>query len=129
MSRNKKIKIALLSVAVLAVPLLGYYFGILLPKKAQSDDIVLYGTLMQFSGSGSMKFYYYDVKNGKVLNDEKKPWFWGSMNDDLIQYVGDNNNAVFKIVGKKLQNDCGHIDNVCLEDIAIKHIQTDMSKQ
>jgi len=122
MKQSKKLILALLSVAVLAVPLLGYYFGIFLPKQAKNENVILYGTVRHFSGSGSIKFYYYDAKNEKVLNNESKPWFWGSLNDDLIEYIGNNPNAVFKIVGKKLKDDCGYIENVCLEDIAINEI-------
>lgn len=122
MKNNKKLKIALMSVAVLAVPLIGYYLGTSLPKQAKNDDTVLYGTVRQFSSSGSMKFYYYDIENKKILEDKNKPWFWGFMDDDLLKYVGNNHNAVFKIIGKKLQDDCDYIDNVCLEDISINEI-------
>ena len=115
MSKNTKI----ISIAIAAVI---FCAGLFL-RLQKSNEVVRYGTIKNFSSSGSMKFYYYDIENGKILEDKNKSWFWGTLNDDLVKYVSDNQGAFFKITGKKERDDCGYIEGICLEDIEISAIE------
>lgn len=124
-------------VVIVTILSLGYYFGVFLPKKEaqtpeqnkqeqimenKKSDIVLYGEIRNFSTSGDIKFDYYDIEQGKALYDENKPWFWGYLHDNQIDYVSKNPYSVFKITGKKEEDDCGYTEGICLEDISVNEI-------
>lgn len=105
--------------------------------KHEGERVEWYGVVHQYSGSGSLKFFHYDTKNKKVLNDEKNPWFWGDIDDDLLKYVGENRDAVFRIVGVRYSDDCGYYapaegeyppvpgktEGVCLASVRIEKLE------
>lgn len=96
----------------------------------EEADIITYGMLSQFSTSGAMKFNYYDIENNKIINNNKRSWFWAGPDindkiklDSFVKYVESNKDSVFKITGKKESDDCGYIEGICFEDIAVTNIE------
>lgn len=95
----------------------------------KNQEVERYGVLRRSSTSGDMRFDYYDIQQKKVLdNFEGHPWFFAlkdeSMTDEYLQYLQENKGAVFKIVGKRLADDCDYYeDGSCLENIAIEKIE------
>jgi len=100
-------------------------------KKAISEDnIELYAKLKVFSSSGGMKFNYYDPEKEKYTKGVSgNDWFWGGAFDDqekindFVKYIEEDKDAVFKIVGTNLGEDCGYIDGVCFDNIEIIEIK------
>ncbi len=88
-----------------------------------------YGVLRKSSTSGDMRFDYYDIQQEKVLdNFEGHPWFFASkdmsMTDEYFKYLQENKDAVFKITGKKEEDDCDYYgDGRCLENITVDEIE------
>lgn len=101
---------------------------------AAPREVVRYGTVYRFSTSGTMGFYYYDMKKGNiVVNWQIYPWFVASIesnddkeSDNFVNYVSEHKNYVFKIFGVKEADDCDHYEDkykgVCLEMVTVKEI-------
>ncbi|MBU4257272.1 hypothetical protein KJ586_00755 [Patescibacteria group bacterium] len=99
----------------------------------EAGRVVRYGIVKTFSTSGDMRFYYYDIEKGIALDNwQGYPWFFatpenlndGEKIDDLYNYVENNQNSVFKIIGTKEKDDCDYYDaRTCLENITIKEIK------
>lgn len=99
----------------------------------RSSSVERYGVLLRVSTSGDVRFSYYDIEQGRVLDEfEGHPWFFAMIEkmddekivDDYVKYVQENENAVFKITGEKEPDDCEYYgDSKCLENIRVKNIQ------
>lgn len=91
-----------------------------------------YGVLERFSTSGDMRFKYYDMEKGRILENRKDyPWFFatvadikdGNKVDDYVKYISDHKEYIFKITGSRGKDDCSYLGNgVCLESIKVKNI-------
>jgi hypothetical protein len=91
-----------------------------------------YAVLERFSTAGDMRFKYYDMKNGRVLENRKDyPWFFATVADikdskkvdNYVKYIDDHKEYVFKITGSREKDDCSYFGNgVCLENIKVKDI-------
>ncbi len=77
-------------------------------------------TLHMFSGSGNMKFAYY---NKDRVNWSNYPWFWANVSDEQAKYISENKDSVFGVEGVRNNADCGYIgDGSCLEDVNVTKI-------
>lgn len=130
----KKLKFVIVIAAVVLLFFLGYWLETINRQEKISDsgmeNVVLYGTLRHFSGSGSMKFYYVDLEKNQFIKSEEHPWFWANIGGDSkdefqerLNYISANGEAVFKITGKKNDEDCGYTEGVCYEDITVDEIE------
>lgn len=101
--------------------------------KKEAERVVRYGTVKTFSTSGDMRFYYYDIEKDIALDNwQGYPWFFAAPEDlndvekinDIYNYVENNQNSVFKIIGTKEKDDCDYYNaKTCLENITIKEIK------
>ena len=63
--------------------------------ECEKEELVeLYAKLKHFTSSGGMKFYYYDIDKGKVINNsDGNAWFWGGVFtdeesiDNFVNYI------------------------------------------
>lgn len=99
----------------------------------KSSYVERYGVLSRVSTSGDVRFSYYDIEQGRVLDEfEGHPWFFAMIEkmddekriDDYVKYVRENESGVFKITGEKEPDDCEYYgDSKCLENIRVIDIQ------
>jgi hypothetical protein len=135
--------ITLVFFGILGTAFLAVFYFIIFPPKNEvavvepketewtmtQNGILVYGVLRHFSNAGAMTFDYYDIENGSVLNKEDKPWFWAQPNinnrektDNFIGLIENNEDSVFKIMGRKMKDNCGFEEGFCFEDIEIDEI-------
>jgi hypothetical protein len=96
-------------------------------------EVERYGIVFRNSTSGDMRFYYYDMAKGIILDKfQGYPWFFAAIDnlndnktlDDYFSYVQNHPNYVFKITGQKQADDCEYFGKgVCVETITIKNIE------
>mgnify|MGYP001492301885 CR=1 FL=1 len=97
-----------------------------------STKVERYGVVERFSTYGDMRFKYYDIKTGRVLEDRKNyPWFFATVDDikdnkkvdDYVKYISEHEGYIFKIAGNREKDDCSSFGNgMCLESITVKDI-------
>lgn len=87
--------------------------------------VVRYGGLFRFSGSGDMRFSYYDMEKKIFLNEwDGHPWFFGSVDAKYVDYIVYHGNYIFKITGRKFKDDCDYYgDGRCMENIIVDKIE------
>lgn len=88
-------------------------------------SVVRYGGLFRFSGSGDMRFSYFDMEKNIFLNEwDGHPWFFGSVDAKYVDYIGNHSDYVFKITGRKVEDDCDYYgDGRCMENIIVDKIE------
>lgn len=101
--------------------------------RKQEESVERYGILRTASTSGDLTFTYYDINAGKVLTESQGyPWFFATVEDienpqrvtDYYQYTQNHKGSIFKIIGKKGEDDCEYYNNgVCLENISVEKIE------
>lgn len=105
-----------------------------LPGKYIGLPITYEAKIKSWSTSGDIRFYWYDVKTNKIINPEDQfSWFFAipslvsndeKTTDNWVKFIEENKNAVFKITGTRLNDDCGYYDpDHCIENIDIKKIK------
>lgn len=96
--------------------------------------VTYYAKLKTISTSREARFYWYDTQLKKIKSpDEEYAWFWAmpqkffedtELTDKWFKFIDDNNDAVFKISGTRLKDDCDYYDQQhCIEDIDVKKIE------
>lgn len=97
-------------------------------------QVVYYAKLTTISTAREARFYWYDTELKKIKSiDDKYAWFWAmpqkffddtKISDQWFKFMNDNNDAVFKITGTRLKDDCGYYGpDHCIEDIDVKTIE------
>lgn len=92
---------------------------------SSGKSVVRYGGLFRFSGSGDMRFSYFDMEKKIFLNEwDGHPWFFGPVDTKYVDYIGDHGNYIFKITGRKVEDDCDYYgDGRCMENIIVDKIE------
>lgn len=101
-------------------------------KEASLTQVERYGVVRQVSTSGDVRFDYYDLEKGIILDSfQQYPWFFATVDDindnkkvdDYVNYVQSHPNYIFKITGEKDIDDCDYYGNgICLENIIVDKI-------
>ena len=87
-----------------------------------------YGVVESVSAAGDIRFKYYDMEKGQILENRKDyPWFFARVTedkaDDYVKYISEHEDYVFKIVGNREKDDCGYFGSgVCLENVKVSDI-------
>ena len=134
MSNTLKIFITALVIVFLGLSFyLVYNNEVFNGESAQSDiqdSKELYAKLKHFTSSGGMKFYYYDIDKGEIMNNSNgNAWFWGGVFtdeesiDNFANYIKENEDSVFKITGTHDSDDCDYLEGFCFENINIEKIE------
>lgn len=93
-----------------------------------STKVERYGVVERLSTSGDIRFKYYDIKNGRFLEDRKNyPWFFVTFEDNKVdenaKYISEHEGYIFRIMGNREKDNCSYFGNgVCLENIKVKDI-------
>ena len=117
-----------LEVELFVINELDYFFENINIEKIELVEI--YAKLKQFSTAGNMKFYYYDTAKDEVIkNSDGNVWFWAGVStdeestDNFVNYIEEDRDSVFKIVGARASDDCGYLEGFCFEDINIEFLK------
>lgn len=97
-------------------------------------SVTYYAKLKTISTAREARFYWYDTELKNIKSpDDKYAWFWAmpqkffddtKISDQWFKFMDDNNDAVFKITGIRLKDDCNYYDSDhCIEDIDVKTIE------
>jgi len=98
------------------------------------EQIIYYAKLKTVSTAREARFYWYDTELRMVkASDDKYAWFWAmpqkffddtKITDRWFKFMDENNDAVFKITGTRLKDDCDYYGpEHCIEDIDVKSIE------
>lgn len=84
----------------------------------------LYGVVRFTNGT----FFYYDP-SAKEIEQPENPqhWFWvqpsGSLTDEALrEFISGNLDRVFKIIGSRLEDDCGYYGDACVAQFSVSNL-------
>ncbi len=99
----------------------------------QNVPVTYYAQLMEFSTSGTMKFYFYDIQTKQIISRGRYgTWFWGTLvgespeqRDQYIQSIGEQSpGVIFMIKGVRHEDDREfYLDGRPVQDIEIESIE------
>ena len=103
--------------------------------------VTYYGYVIRNSGSGEVRFRWYDLETQKPINPYNKTidpynkyaWFWAMPKDvpndetitnNWVEFIVENRDSIFKITGTRGEDDCDYFDSEhCIENIDVQSIE------
>ena len=96
--------------------------------------VTYYAKLTTVSTAREARFYWYDTVLRQIkASDDKYTWFWAmpqkfiddtNITDKWFKFMDENNDAVFKITGTRLKDDCDYYgSDHCIQDVNVKTIE------